>query len=329
MKRMLSLLLAAALLAGFLVGGATYVSAETEENVTESVPEETGLRISDECIEMIKEYEGFRKYPYSDYTQYSIGYGSRCPADMLDYYREHGITEEEAEVFVNAEFDAMAKTKTLKAVADKNNIKVENLTYGSEKNIILSCHVETPDVYEAVKPRLNQFMSANVKKANSTMFKSALDFKMEFEPTLIDLINSADLKSSKCEISIYDTKEGLKVYASDEAVDTVFGGTVKLNKEIEKITTYTLAGGETREILSGNVNKGLVQCLEVKRETSIPDTAGPVIKAWNKLKYDFHRTLIEHDNWKSILKGLWTTIKLTIFALLIGIILGFLVAFVR
>ncbi|MBR4880855.1 MAG: amino acid ABC transporter permease [Clostridia bacterium] len=38
---------------------------------------------------------------------------------------------------------------------------------------------------------------------------------------------------------------------------------------------------------------------------------------------------MEHDRWLTILKGLWTTIRLTIFALLIGIIIGFLVAFVR
>ncbi|MBR5313952.1 MAG: amino acid ABC transporter permease [Clostridia bacterium] len=50
---------------------------------------------------------------------------------------------------------------------------------------------------------------------------------------------------------------------------------------------------------------------------------------WNDFKSDFHKNFIEHDRWLSILTGLWTTIRLTIFALLIGIVIGFLVAFVR
>lgn len=52
---------------------------------------------SDDAIELLKSLEGFSKYPYYDYSQYSVGYGTRCPD--ADYYRYcvDGITEEEAE----------------------------------------------------------------------------------------------------------------------------------------------------------------------------------------------------------------------------------------
>ena len=67
----------------------------------------------------------------------------------------------------------------------------------------------------------------------------------------------------------------------------------------------------------------------MRYDSTKPDTSSPVIRWWNDLKADFHKNFIEHDRWLTILNGLWTTIQLTIFALLIGIALGFIVAFVR
>lgn len=51
------------------------------------------LKITENGIQFIKEHEGFSKYPYWDYSQYTIGYGTRCDPD--DY--PNGITEEEAD----------------------------------------------------------------------------------------------------------------------------------------------------------------------------------------------------------------------------------------
>lgn len=54
------------------------------------------LTSSTEFIEILKKIEGFHKYPYKDNTQYSVGYGTRCPDDKYEYYKKNGITEEEA-----------------------------------------------------------------------------------------------------------------------------------------------------------------------------------------------------------------------------------------
>ena len=58
------------------------------------------MKVSDKLIKVLKLEEGFIKYPTWDYGQYSIGYGTRCPSDMLDYYQENGITESEAELLL-------------------------------------------------------------------------------------------------------------------------------------------------------------------------------------------------------------------------------------
>lgn len=54
------------------------------------------LRTSEKCISYIKKTEGFTRYAYWDYSQYSIGYGSRCLAS--DY--PLGITEKDADTLL-------------------------------------------------------------------------------------------------------------------------------------------------------------------------------------------------------------------------------------
>ena len=243
------------------------------------------------------------------------------------------ITKEEAEELVNTKLDALAATKALKEIAGKNKITVTEITYGDKKDIILDCTVNTVDAYSAISPYYNVFMSADVKKASGTMFKSALDFKLEFEDKILELLESAADKTADCEISIYDTKDGLILYRTDEVINTVYGGTVDIANDInEKKTAITTDenGNETEITLdSSNLKKGFIQCIGIDPMKDEPDTATALVKTWNSLKYDFNRNFIEKERWKTIITGLWVTIRLTVLALLLGIIIGFIVAFIR
>ena len=49
----------------------------------------------------------------------------------------------------------------------------------------------------------------------------------------------------------------------------------------------------------------------------------------SKFKADFYQNFIEDDRWRYIVDGLGNTIKITFFAVLLGIALGFLVAIIR
>lgn len=84
MKRLLSGFLAVILLLGTYCGLPIEANAET-------------MTSSDAFVEILKEREGFSKYPYKDNSQWSIGYGTRVPSGKLEYYKEHGITKEEAD----------------------------------------------------------------------------------------------------------------------------------------------------------------------------------------------------------------------------------------
>ena len=56
------------------------------------------LDISNEFLAILKQFEGFmyNGKPYWDYAQYSIGYGSYCPPEMVEYYTKNPITEAQA-----------------------------------------------------------------------------------------------------------------------------------------------------------------------------------------------------------------------------------------
>ena len=55
---------------------------------------------SDDCLKILKAYEGFSAKPYWDVVQWTVGYGTRCPDEKVEYYKQHGITKEEAELLL-------------------------------------------------------------------------------------------------------------------------------------------------------------------------------------------------------------------------------------
>ena len=94
-KRITSFLLAAVLLLSLVWTGSAKVHAASS------------MVTSEECIRVLKLYEGFGSKPYWDYSQYTVGYGTRCPDDMIEYYTQHGITEAEAEILLKNHLSAV------------------------------------------------------------------------------------------------------------------------------------------------------------------------------------------------------------------------------
>ena len=239
------------------------------------------------------------------------------------------ISISDAEKIVNAQYDKLAQTKALKYVASNNTIKVNGISYGEKKDIILNCRVDTLDIHSAISPYYNKFLSADEKKANGTMFKSALDFKLEFEEAVVELIEEAKKVSFETQITLCQIKDDIVLFADEKSANEVFGGALTIEKEVSEIKNIKNENGTIKKIESGNVNKGLISNFSFKYDTEMPDTSNFAIKIWNSVKRSFVKNFIDHGRWKTILTGLWVTIKLTVCALLIGIVLGFLVAFVR
>lgn len=248
---------------------------------------------------------------------------------LADKTKADEISAKDAEALVNNEFDKIAATPIMKYVAQKNSITVDNISYGSQKDIILDCSAKTIDIHKVVSPYYNEFLSSDEKKSNGTMFKSALDFKLEFQNKILDLVKNSEEFEIKIQVTLYEVEGKPIVYFAPETVDAIYGGVLKIEDEVSQIKKVISSDGSEKSIESGNVNKGLVSNFDLRYESHKPDTSNSIMRFWNSLKEDFDKNFIKHDRWKTILKGLWVTIKLTLCSLLIGIVLGFLVAFVR
>lgn len=95
MRRVLSLVLALVLMLGTMGLIAQPAAATTDEETTTEA-----LTVSDDLIALLKFEEGFCRYPVWDYSQWTVGYGTRCPDDKLAEYRANGITDAQAEVLL-------------------------------------------------------------------------------------------------------------------------------------------------------------------------------------------------------------------------------------
>ncbi len=160
MRRVVSILLTTALVLSLMATTCLQAFATEEENTlsdevsaatesqTEPVPEDTESTeptqpentefvASQECIDFIKEFEGFSKYPYWDYAQFTVGYGTRCPADKYDEYCARGITHEEAEALLRemmADFEA-----TINRMIKKQNLTLTQNQFDALLSFTYNC----------------------------------------------------------------------------------------------------------------------------------------------------------------------------------------------
>ena len=127
-KRIISFLIAIIMLLGFVPVGSIPVQAEetvpaTTEETVSAVTEPSILTASDNCLSVLKAEEGFSKTPYWDFTQYTVGYGTRCPADMVEYYTQNGITEAEAETLLRNHLAGVERDIHVKVI-DRYGLKL-------------------------------------------------------------------------------------------------------------------------------------------------------------------------------------------------------------
>ena len=81
------------------------------------------LKTSEECIQLIKDFEGFTKMAVYDYQQYSIGYGSACEKDEYP----NGITEEESDQLLRQ--DLLKREAYLDSFASKYGLNLSQRQY--------------------------------------------------------------------------------------------------------------------------------------------------------------------------------------------------------
>ena len=243
----------------------------------------------------------------------------------------HISIEEAQEIVDNTLSSAVGANpqSSLKYILENSTVKVNDMTYGDEKDIILSCSVSTIDAKAVILENLEALLSVNTIDENGRQMAST-QIKPIINEVLFPLLSSAEKIESSLEIVIYDTKDaGLAVYKSAEMLDACFGGVVSAKNELNEIQLITINGKEIDLSKSTNLRKALNECTSVTPDHKKPDTSNWLGRQWNNLKFDFHRNFIEDDRYMYIVKGLGITLLITFLAVLLGIVLGFTTAIIR
>ncbi len=71
---------------------------------------ETANAFSSEGMRMLKLEEGFSYKPYWDYGQWTVGYGTKCPDDLVEYYKANGISQADAQILLTKHMATMEAT---------------------------------------------------------------------------------------------------------------------------------------------------------------------------------------------------------------------------
>lgn len=246
------------------------------------------------------------------------------------------ITVAQAQQIIDDAFDGIAKDTANGAqiILDNTKITVNSVSYGIEKNAILDCSFTALDVKNALSGKINGIMESVYsfyleneeagKKTNAT--KVNLHAKNDIDEAL----KAATPISGEVKLNVYETAEGLQLHLSNEVVNTVTGGLIDITNAIRNITTVEY-NGETIDITKKNtLRTGIVDCIALENfSTDKPVTGNKLVAAWADFKDEFYRNFVEKDRWNYLLQGLATTLSITLFAALLGIFLGFIIAVIR
>ena len=250
---------------------------------------------------------------------------------------EREFTISEAQAIVDDAFSKIAPTTAVGTnyIFENSKIVVEDVSYGNERNAILSCSYTTLDSYNAIQSikdtlffdayELQQSLIAQGKKPNATRIE------IEIESKVLEAFESAEQKSGKIELNIYELADkSTMLHLSTEVVNTCTGGLFDAIELVDSIKEIDY-NGERVDISSNNtLRTGIKQIFKFTNfSTSKPDTSTKLQMWINDFKDDFYRNFIQNAQWSYLTNGLLTTLEITGLSVLIGIFIGFLVAIIR
>ena len=225
----------------------------------------------------------------------------------------------------------VSNTGAAKFILDRTAITVEDVEYGYEKDIILSCSYTTIDAKGALMDRLDGWMidayeyAAGKSKASG----SDIDLRCVRKP-ILEALETAEPVSGSITLYIYETSAGMSLYLNDEAVDTCTGGILSLRSAIDAIQTLEYQGQTVDISKNGSLRTGVSGPLALSNySTDKPFTGGRLVEAWNDFCADFYKNFLEGNRYMHLVRGLGVTLLLTLFAALFGIVLGFVIAVIR
>jgi len=252
------------------------------------------------------------------------------------------LSVSEAQSVVDQRIASLPKAQADAAVylTENMSVTVKSVTPGDDRSLILDCDVVTYDLYGTVSANLNKYLGLaygvdheriekGLPKANSTVIRMNIkdEFNKDFE--------AAGTVEKNIQLKIYEIDDNsFQLYLSDEVIDTLYGDYKKAVALVKDATECEIDG----EVISiaNNIpyKNGIVECFTLNNyDSKKPDTSIPAVKWLNSVKNEFIRNFLDKDDGRPrymyIVDGLKNTILVTLAALIIGIVIGFIVAVIR
>ncbi len=242
------------------------------------------------------------------------------------------ITLDEAQTIVDETLSSslgVSPQSSAKYILENTRVKVDSISYGDEKDIILSCSVSTIDARSVILGNLEVLLGISTLDESGRQMAST-QMRPIINEVLFPLLADAQKIETTASLVIYDTKDkGLQLYKSEEIMDICFGGVIGAKNELNSISKITINGEEIDLSKSTNLRRALIDCTAVSTDRQKPDTSNWLGRQWNNIKSDFYDNFIEDNRYMYIVKGLGITLLITFLAVLLGIVLGFTTAIIR
>lgn len=247
------------------------------------------------------------------------------------------ISAQEAEAIIEKTLDNLPNKVATGAnyVADNTEITVTDISYGTDKNALVTCTYSAPAVGSVVSEHIGDYLSdaygLYTENAEKGIKTNATKIKLRLASDIEADLSEMPHETGSVVVEILETTPGnFEMYLSDETVNTLLGGILDAQRIINESETLVYQG-ETINIANHNtLRSGVRDCIALTNYSSAkPDTSVGLERAWNSFRAEFYRNFIEKNRWTYIVNGLGTTIAITLCSVLLGIIIGFIVAVIR
>lgn len=247
------------------------------------------------------------------------------------------ISREDAQEIIMQTLNGLpaATASGAKYVAERTSVTVRELEYGHERDVRLNCEYTTLNVSSVLDDEAIRTLMRDVYRfyteTESPSSVNATRLQIQFEDRITELFSSAEEIRGETELILYEQQDGtFALYLPDETVDLCFGGLLSAQKAIRG-SNQVFLDEETVDITNLNtLRTGVLNIVAFTNySSSQPQTGGKLLTVWENFRKEFVRNFIDKDMWLYLVNGLLMTLEITGCAILVGLLIGFLIAVVR
>lgn len=239
------------------------------------------------------------------------------------------ISVKEAQTVIDSAYGDMINELSRNSaiyIASNSSATVNSISYGSNKEIYADCSIVTINAGEVLQKNIYELFSTDTLDNGRPIVSTKLKFLID--DTVLEYIkDEAEIIKKDYTITICDTPEGFKVYTNNEMVNECFGGIFDFQSNVKSTNSIKIDGKVTS--IETNLKNGINECIQLNYSNQRPETATGLLKICNSIANEFYRNFIAHNYWQYITDGLLITLQVACFAVLVGVILGFIMAIIR